>query len=59
MAEPKTPAKPQEKKPESKAVVKQVQEDQPEYQEKIMFLVSTTAQGPFYFGVSACCLLDI
>jgi hypothetical protein len=38
MAEPKPPAKPQEKKPEAKAVVKQIQE--------------------FYFGVSACCLLD-
>jgi hypothetical protein len=49
MAEPKPPAKPQEKKPEAKAVVKQVQEDQPEYQEKIMFLVSTTAQGAILF----------
>ena len=44
MAEPKPTAKTQEKKPEAKAVVKQIQEDQPEYQEKIMFLVSTTAQ---------------
>jgi hypothetical protein len=41
--------KPPDKKPESKAVVKQVQEDQPEYQEKIMFLVSTTAQGAILF----------
>ena len=49
MAEPKPPAKAQEKKPEAKAVVKQVQEDQPEYQEKIMFLVSTTAQGAILF----------
>ena len=49
MAETKPPAKPQEKKPEAKAVVKQVQEDQPEYQEKIMFLVSTTAQGAILF----------
>jgi len=49
MAEPKPPAKTQEKKPEAKAVVKQIQEDQPEYQEKIMFLVSTTAQGAILF----------
>ena len=49
MAEPKPPAKPQEKKPEAKAGVKQIQEDQPEYQEKIMFLVSTTAQGAILF----------
>ncbi len=49
MAEPKPPTKPQEKKPESKAIVKPVQEDQPEYQEKIMFLVSTTAQGAILF----------
>ncbi len=49
MAEPKPPAKPQEKKPEAKAIVKPVQEDQPEYQEKIMFLVSTTAQGAILF----------
>jgi len=45
MAEPKPPAKPQEKKPEAKAIVKPIQEDQPEYQEKITFLVSTVAQG--------------
>jgi len=49
MAEAKPPAKTQEKKPEAKAVVKQIQEDQPEYQEKIMFLVSTTAQGAILF----------
>ena len=32
-------------KPKEKEVVKAVVEDQPEYQEKIMFLVSTTAQA--------------
>ena len=32
-------------KPKEKEVVKPVVEDQPEYQEKIMFLVSTTAQA--------------
>ncbi len=49
MAEPKPTAKVQEKKPEPTAVIKPVQEDQPEYQEKIMFLVSTTAQGAILF----------
>ena len=40
--------KPPNKKEEIKKPVK-VQEDQPEYQEKIMFLVSTTAQGFILF----------
>ena len=35
------------KKPEK--VAKAIQEDQPEYQEKIMFLVSTSAQGFILF----------
>ena len=40
--------KPPNKKEEIKKPVK-VQEDQPEYQEKIMFLVSTSAQGFILF----------
>ena len=40
--------KPPNKKEEIKKPVK-TQEDQPEYQEKIMFLVSTTAQGFILF----------
>ena len=44
----KPPNKKEEiKKPEK--VAKAIQEDQPEYQEKIMFLVSTTAQGFILF----------
>jgi len=35
--------------PKPKEQVKAVSEDQPEYQEKIMFLVSTTAQGAILF----------
>ena len=35
--------------PKSNEQVKAVSEDQPEYQEKIMFLVSTTAQGAILF----------
>tara|TARA_B100001250_G_scaffold377954_1_gene367450 strand:+ start:324 stop:785 length:462 start_codon:yes stop_codon:yes gene_type:complete len=41
-----TTKKPQEKKVEKKVLDN---EDQPEYQEKIMFLVSTTAQGAILF----------
>ena len=37
--------KPPEKKKEESTKPLKVQEDQPEYQEKIMFLVSTSAQG--------------
>ena len=40
--------KPPDKKQETPKPIK-VQEDQPEYQEKIMFLVSTTAQGAILF----------
>ena len=44
----KPPNKKEEiKKPEK--VAKAIQEDQPEYQEKIMFLVSTSAQGFILF----------
>ena len=39
------PEKPPEKKKEEAPKLVKAQEDQPEYQEKIMFLVSTTAQG--------------
>ena len=35
--------------PKPKEELKAVSEDQPEYQEKIMFLVSTTAQGAILF----------
>ena len=37
--------KPPEKKKEESPKLVKAQEDQPEYQEKIMFLVSTSAQG--------------
>lgn len=40
--------KPPDKKEEVAKPIK-IQEDQPEYQEKIMFLVSTTAQGAILF----------
>ena len=41
--------KPPEKKKEESTKPLKVQEDQPEYQEKIMFLVSTSAQGFILF----------
>ena len=47
MAEKPSVKKEEIKKPEK--IVKVSQEDQPEYQEKIMFLVSTTAQGAILF----------
>ncbi len=47
MAEKPSVKKEEIKKPEQ--IIKATQEDQPEYQEKIMFLVSTTAQGAILF----------
>ena len=46
--ETKEKVKNQTKQEEAKVLVK-ADQDQPEYQEKIMFLVSTTAQGFILF----------